>query len=196
MCTLLSLLFRFAFSRLLMSFNTLKTTLIFVFTWAEGKLPISLRRRSIKSIYNYLPISERIQTSGQPTAQQLESIQRSGVRIVINLAPHHAENALKNEAAIVHSLGMLYEHLPVNFKYPSETKFGLFCELMQRHEEDAIWVHCAANMRVSAFMFRYRVAILGELPEDVRQDLEKIWEPFGNWRNFVKNGHAHSKAKN
>ncbi|MFT5573963.1 MAG: protein tyrosine phosphatase (PTP) superfamily phosphohydrolase (DUF442 family) [Cryomorphaceae bacterium] len=157
---------------------------------------MSLRRRSIKSIYNYLPISERTQASGQPTEHQLESIKYSGVKLVINLAPHHAENALDNRAAVVTSLGMQYKHVPVNFKYPSENKFNLFCELMERYESELIWVHCAANMRVSAFIFRYRVAILGELQEVTKKDLDKIWEPFGYWRDFIKNGFAPTKKEN
>ena len=50
------------------------------------------------------------------------------------------------------------------------------------------WVHCAANMRVSAFIYRYRCAVLGEAEQVAKQDLEKIWQPFGNWKTFLSNG--------
>jgi len=47
------------------------------------------------------------------------------------------------------------------------------------------WVHCAANMRVSAFMYKYRCEILNENAVKAKVDLEKIWEPFGAWKNFI-----------
>ena len=49
-----------------------------------------------------------------------------------------------------------------------------------------LWVHCAANMRLSAFMYRYRVCVLGVDKRVARSDLNKIWEPFGVWKKFVE----------
>ena len=38
-----------------------------------------------------------------------------------------------------------------------------------------MWVHCAANARVAAFMYRYRATVLGEQKDVIRKDLEAIW---------------------
>jgi len=46
-------------------------------------------------------------------------------------------------------------------------------------------VHCAANWRVSAFFYRYRVERLGWSEAAARPDLEAIWEPDAVWRNFL-----------
>jgi hypothetical protein len=56
---------------------------------------------------------------------------------------------------------------------------------MQSHQKQKIWVHCAANMRVSAFIFRYRTAILGENRQTAKDDLFKIWRPNKIWRQFI-----------
>lgn len=139
---------------------------------------------ALENIFNYLPLSDQLASSGQPTAAQFPAIAAAGFRRIINLAPHHAENAIENEREIVEGLGMAYVHLPVDFKNPTEQDFEHFCTAMAGG--DRIFVHCAANMRVSAFLYRYRTQILGEAPETARVDLEKIWKPFGIWADFLK----------
>ncbi len=105
--------------------------------------------------------------------------------MVINLAPHNAENALDNEPALIKALGMQYIHIPVNFLNPSESDFTLFIAAMQSHESKRIWLHCAANMRASAFLFRYRRDVLKENQFTAKIDLEKIWQPLGAWKTFI-----------
>lgn len=168
-----------------MKLNTLRTSIMFVFTLIDGLLPVSLRRDSIASIYNLVEIRDLVRTSGQPTAKQLKSISESGVTTVLNLAPHQAENALANEQQVVENLGMQYLHLPVDFKRPTEEDFQEFSNHMKQHNRAELWVHCAANMRVSAFIYRYRLEVLGEQEAVARKDLAKIWEPFGVWRKFI-----------
>lgn len=169
-----------------MTINTLRTSVVFVFTWLDGLLPFSLRRRSLNSIYNFIDIKGLFGTSGQPTENQFKAISQSGVASVLNLAPHRAENALDDEASVVTNLGMRYLHLPVDFKRPSDADFESFCQLVEQHKSESLWIHCAANMRVSAFVYRYRVQVLNELEEVARVDLNKVWEPFGVWRKFIR----------
>ena len=56
---------------------------------------------------------------------------------------------------------------------------------MSANSETQLWVHCAANMRVSAFMYHYRTSELGQEEAIARSDMNKIWETFGVWRKFV-----------
>ncbi len=56
---------------------------------------------------------------------------------------------------------------------------------MQSHKDQKIWVHCAANLRVSCFIFKYRTAILGEDLSIAEADLNKIWRPNQVWKNFI-----------
>jgi protein tyrosine phosphatase (PTP) superfamily phosphohydrolase (DUF442 family) len=165
--------------------RTLKTVLGYALTRIEKFAGFSLKGNQLEAIFNYLPINSQLATSGQPTKHQLKSIQRAGYTKIINLAPISAENALCNEAALVTDLGMDYINIPVDFSNPSEQDFAQFVSQLKSQRNQKIWVHCAANMRVSCFIFKYRTAILGTNPNHAQADLWKIWQPNAVWRQFI-----------
>ena len=103
--------------------STIKTVFGFFATLITRYTPIDLSRNSLEGVFNYHRISDSIITSGQPTERQFELVKEAGFRRVINLAPHHAENALPDEAATLASLGMDYTHIPVDFQAPTEANF-------------------------------------------------------------------------
>lgn len=171
--------------------RTFKTVLGYGLTRIEKLAGFSLRASQLEAIYNYLPISTQLATSGQPTTNQFSAIQSAGYSIIINLAPANVENALPNEAAVVASLGMDYINIPVNFSNPRQQDFEKFVSLLQRHSHQKIWVHCAANMRVSCFIFKYRTAILGTNQNHAQADLRKIWQPNAVWKRFIAKPVSH-----
>jgi protein tyrosine phosphatase (PTP) superfamily phosphohydrolase (DUF442 family) len=65
--------------------------------------------------------------------------------------------SLPDEPGVVQSLGMAYVHIPVQFSAPTEASLLEFFAAMEAHGSEKVWVHCAANMRVSAFIGLYRV---------------------------------------
>ena len=72
-----------------MIFNprTLKTVLGYGVSLVEKYTGVSLKQNKLTSIYNYLPISDNLATSGQPTANQLIAIKAAGYTKIINLVP-------------------------------------------------------------------------------------------------------------
>ena len=166
--------------------STARTSLGFVGTFVERWLPQRFRSADLTSIFNYLPISDSLLTAGQPTESQLAAIKAAGFVRVINLAPHGLENSLPDEADVIKKNGMDYVHIPVDFKNPSDTDFAQFCSALQQVQPQKVLVHCAANMRVSAFVYRYRTQVLGEDKTAAEQDLHKIWKPFGAWEAFIE----------
>ncbi|MCY4427185.1 MAG: protein tyrosine phosphatase family protein [Halieaceae bacterium] len=169
-----------------MKTNIIKTVWGFLLTVVEKYTPLNLKSDSIDDTFNYLQIHENLATSGQPTEKQFSLIAEAGYRVVINLAPASVlENSLHTEASLLESLGIRYIHIPVNFTNPTENDFDQFVNSLESATEEKVWVHCAANARVSAFMYRYRLSVLGEDEQIAKQDLHKIWEPFGVWRKFV-----------
>ena len=86
---------------------------------------------------------------------------------------------------ILEEQGVEYIHIPVDFENPTDHDYEHFVQYMSANSETPLWVHCVANMRVSAFMYRYRTSELGEEEGNARSDMNKIWEPFGVWRKFV-----------
>ena len=165
--------------------NTLRSTFGYLATLITRYTPFDLSKDSLEGIFNFLRIRDSILTSGQPTERQFRLVRDAGVKRVINLAPHDAENALADEASTLNALGMEYIHIPVDFRNPTEEDFQKFCTEMDRLSDEAVLVHCAANMRVSAFIFRYRRDVLGEAPETLVADLNTIWKPFGVWESFL-----------
>ena len=166
--------------------NTIKTTLGFISSVAKKYSPVKLGPESLEDTYNYRKITELVSTSGQPTEEQFCLIQQAGFKTVINLAPQGLiENTLKTQPSLLKDLGVEYIHIPVLFDNPTEDDFQQFTEAMQQRTDQKVWVHCAANARVSAFMYRYRRALLNEPESIIREDLDAIWEPFGVWKKFI-----------
>ena len=47
-------------------------------------------------------------------------------------------------------------------------------------------VHCIANYRVTAFLYRYQRDVLGMDEKEARTEMEAVWQPTGVWAEFVK----------
>lgn len=112
-------------------------------------------------------------------------IAQAGYQAVINLAMPTSDNALANEGDLVTRTGMGYVHLPVNFESPKATDFERFARIMDAWPGQRVFVHCAANMRVSAFVFLYRVLHRGESRAVTEEDLKRIWNPDDVWRALI-----------
>lgn len=139
----------------------------------------------LTAIPNFLPISDAIATAGQPTAEQFSSIKAAGYQVVVNLALPSSPNALAQEQAIVEAQGMDYAHIPVLWDAPQREDFERFCAVMEANADKAVFVHCAANMRVSAFMYLYRRLRQGVDAETTAQSLQQIWQPNAVWQAFI-----------
>jgi protein tyrosine phosphatase (PTP) superfamily phosphohydrolase (DUF442 family) len=166
--------------------NPFKTILDFVKLTISRYTPINFMGNHLESIFNFLQLSPTIATAGQPTEDQLSLISTAGYQVVINLAPLTATNALANESAIVEALGMEYIHIPVQFDHPTAADFAQFCTTMQEQGGQSIFVHCAANMRVSAFMYLYQRIYAGWSDETAKTELQKIWIPNDTWQQFMQ----------
>jgi protein tyrosine phosphatase (PTP) superfamily phosphohydrolase (DUF442 family) len=137
------------------------------------------------AIYNWRRLDHRITTSGQPTEAQLGGLHALGVRHVVNLGLHSHEKALPDEASSVRALGMAYIHIPVDFKNPTDADFDRFCTVMAELQSVPVHVHCIANYRVSAFVYRWRRDVLGMDEAAARPDLEQVWQPDAVWQDFI-----------
>ncbi len=140
---------------------------------------------SIAAIHNFLKLSETIATAGQPTEAQLAAIKVAGYRVVVNLALPSSTNALPNEQALVEAQGMAYIPIPVLWEEPTLADIQRFFSVMQAYAEQPVFVHCAMNMRVSAFMYLYRRLCDGVDEAVAKRDLHAIWRPNDRWQAFM-----------
>ena len=142
----------------------------------------------LENIYNYLKISDKIATAGQPSVEQFSHIKEAGYQVVINLALKDSSNALRNEKEIVETEGMQYIHIPVIWENPTEDKLQEFIQVMKTNVDKKVFVHCAANKRVSAFVYLYRRSEESIDEEIYAQTLLYTWVLI----SFIKShGHYH-----
>ena len=138
------------------------------------------------NIYNYHQVPNLYETSGQPNEQQLRLLVKKGYQVFINLAPSTMiDDRVICEEKFLRSQKVKYIHIPVDFENPTESDFKKFVLNIKKYKDERIWVHCVANMRVSAFTYKYRRDILKFPHKDIISDLETIWIPNKVWNSFL-----------
>jgi protein tyrosine phosphatase (PTP) superfamily phosphohydrolase (DUF442 family) len=118
--------------------------------------------------------------------EELAAVARAGFEVVVNLALHDAEYSLPDECRTVESLGMRYIHIPVVWERPLRADLEHFFEVMDELTGKRVFVHCAANKRVSAFMALYRQLRQDWAPDATRPDVLAIWQPDAVWQQFME----------
>jgi protein tyrosine phosphatase (PTP) superfamily phosphohydrolase (DUF442 family) len=150
---------------------------------------------ALDDIKNFLPIDARggdtpgrdarIGTAGQPTEDELREVAGDGYRAVVNLGLLNPEYCLPDEAGLALSLGLAYRHLPVNFDAPTVADFEAFAAQMDAWADRPVFVHCAANFRVSSFMAVYGEMRLGWDRERADRHARTFWEPNRTWQQLL-----------
>jgi protein tyrosine phosphatase (PTP) superfamily phosphohydrolase (DUF442 family) len=144
----------------------------------------------LTAIRNCLPLTENLLTSGLPTAEQFPLIRAAGCAVVINLLPDNGHYATEDEEDAVRAACMEYIVIPVLWQKPTLDNLRAFFDALDANSHRKVWVHCAANMRVSAFVYLYRTLRLGWTDADAARDLHRIWTPEGWWRDFIEEARA------
>ena len=139
---------------------------------------------SIESVTNYIRVSDRLSSSGQPHEDEFRSIAAAGFAAVINLAMPDSDKAIAEEGHIVTQLGMAYHHIPVPFDAPKISHLTQFFGLMDSLQNEHVWVHCVVNYRVSAFLYLYR-RWKGMSEDEARIAVLADWRPNAIWQDFI-----------
>jgi protein tyrosine phosphatase (PTP) superfamily phosphohydrolase (DUF442 family) len=142
----------------------------------------------MSAIYNFHKVSDKLACAGQPGEGQLPSIADNGYKVVINLGLTDGKYALKDEAASVKELGMAYHHVPVLFDSPQVAELASFIRLMNKHKDEKIFVHCAANYRASVFTSLYLFSTNKLDEEGLQEFIENVWQPDPTWQLFIEEG--------
>ena len=127
---------------------------------------------------------------------QLQAIANAGYQVVINLALSEFPGAISNEAQILASYGVSYIHIPVIWEKPDLASLKTFLQTMNEYAAQKVLVHCVLNMRVSIFVYLYRLLRLAESPENAYASVQEIWDPDITWQLFIHNALlAHADGK-
>jgi protein tyrosine phosphatase (PTP) superfamily phosphohydrolase (DUF442 family) len=140
----------------------------------------------LAEIRNFRLATPMVATSGQPQEHHFPLMAAEGYKTVINLALHtDPRYSLADEAASVRAAGLEYVHIPVQFADPRPEDFAAFAAAMDRLQAQKTWVHCAANMRVTAFLGIYRVTHQDWAQDAAFELMRSVWEPDAVWSNFI-----------
>lgn len=124
-------------------------------------------------------------TSGQLSERDILGLPDLGIEVVINLALPTSSNALAGEAEMVTGQGLTYLQIPVEWERPEAAQFDQFVGAMRAFAGRRVWLHCAKNMRVSAFVYLYRRLVLGESEVAASFPMRAVWQPNAVWRAFI-----------
>ncbi|MDE2464641.1 MAG: protein tyrosine phosphatase family protein [Alphaproteobacteria bacterium] len=148
-------------------------------------------KASLADIRNFIEVDDQVGTAGQPTAEQFRAMRAAGYEAVVNLLPREQKNALKDEDTLIRELGMEYYYIPVVWSAPQQQDFVAFCEVMERLEGRRTFVHCAMNMRVTAFYSSYAIKYLGWTEDKADALVARVWHASpgdrmdDTWREFI-----------
>jgi protein tyrosine phosphatase (PTP) superfamily phosphohydrolase (DUF442 family) len=140
----------------------------------------------IETIRGFLSLSDKLATAGQPSEEQIRELAAEGFELVINLGLLDPRYCLKDEAGLVRALGMEYCHIPVDFQAPGSEDLRCFFQAMDASNGKKVFVHCAANYRVSSFISLYGQVKFGWSVEQAEEHIGRLWKPDKIWRGFIE----------
>jgi protein tyrosine phosphatase (PTP) superfamily phosphohydrolase (DUF442 family) len=148
--------------------------------------PLLMHGSSVGSLVNFLEVSPRIHTSGQPSAAQLRGLHTAGYGLVVNLAPAGSHDAIAEEGSLLALSGISYVNIPTDWHQPRYEDFHFFSNVLAGAGSRRILVHCQLNMRASVFTFLYRVIYEKADPAWEYTHVTGIWEPNDEWKAFTR----------
>lgn len=135
---------------------------------------------------NLTRVSERLTTSGQPSAHWFDSAEGRSFNAVVHLWSSSAGDLPFNEAVIVGQHGQLYIFQAIDFSRPNEHDLASFLQVMRSFKDSKVLVHCQLNLLSSSMVFLYEAIDGKRAITDAFRDVERIWFPNAVWRNYLR----------
>lgn len=125
------------------------------------------------SIDRYVEETPLLATAGQPKAEHLDWLKAQGFEAVVNISTPTARNFVADEPRLVMEKGMAYVHVPVDCSALEADQYRLVSGVLKSMEGKKVLLHCAGNVKASAFAHIFRVKELGHDGESLRGKLRQ-----------------------
>ncbi|WP_320818992.1 protein tyrosine phosphatase family protein [Thalassolituus sp.] len=133
-------------------------------------------------VFNYKKINDFISTSGQPSKEDFRKIKEDGFELIIDLAPIDYERySIQDQPEVLRVLELPYIHIPVDFKSPAIEDYEYFSNTLKKNYGKKIWIHCAANYRVTVFFSIWAEKNLDWTEDHSKKLIDSIWKSDPNW---------------
>ena len=126
---------------------------------------------NLPRVDNFGKINENFYRGAQPQGNDYADLATFGIRTVINLTSHDAE---ENERSMVEKAGMKYIQIPMTTReYPSETKVKKFLDIVKDPANQPIYVHCVGGKhRTGVLTAVYRMTQDGWTADRAYQEMK------------------------
>ena len=131
------------------------------------------------------PIHPNLMTSALPSAEDFSCMAAKGYEIVISLCQDIDSETLEDEDGLVSRAGMRYIHLPVTFVAPTLKDYELLRDILRSVQDRKVWLHCARNWRVSAFMTIYHIVEMSMSRGEAEEIAHRAWQPDEIWQALI-----------
>ena len=135
---------------------------------------------------NLVAIADRLVTAGQPSADWLGTLRAQGYDAVVYLAPPTVPDAVRDEARIVGSQGLVFVNIPIRFDRPTDEDYDRFAQVMHALGDRKVLVHCQANLRASSMTFLDRAIRRREDPDRAWASVVAVWKPDPVWHGYIE----------
>ncbi|MDH5377615.1 MAG: protein tyrosine phosphatase family protein [Gammaproteobacteria bacterium] len=149
----------------------------------------------ITDIIHFHLVDKRIATGGQPTASQIDELQRAGYDVLISMAKDDHFDNLVDEANLASTMTMEYVFIPVVMKEPLLDDFDKFSKTMEYFRDKKVFVHCNANKRTSVFVALWRILSDKADFDEAMSHVTEVWEPNDIWTSFIEDVLKHYRSK-
>lgn len=92
--------------------------------------------------------------AGQPTPEGFQKIRELGYKTILNLRAE-GEKGVAEERALVETLGLRYEWIPITPDSITEEKIQKYVAIVESPRTGKLFVHCASSHRVGALYAIY-----------------------------------------
>ncbi len=112
-------------------------------------------------------------TADQPAPEDFERLRGDGFEVVVNISTPTARNFVHDEPARVLGAGMTYVHAPVDCSRLTPDHYAMVSGVLRSFAGKKVLLHCAGNVKASAFAHLFRVRELGEPADELRAELRE-----------------------
>jgi uncharacterized protein (TIGR01244 family) len=152
----------------------------------RAQIPQAAQEADKPAITNFVELSARIGTGGQPTAEGLKLLAEKGYKAVVNIRTSSEQVDLAAEEKQAMQLGLRYFMVPFMPKEPNEEQAMAFNALMAALKDTKVFVHCGSGNRVGSLMMIYFALEEGMTVEKAEQEARKIGLRGADLLDFAK----------
>ena len=140
----------------------------------EAQAQVAAPEELNPALPNYLELTPRIGTGGQPDEAGMKQLAEKGYKYVINIRASGEKVDFAAEEKQAMDLGLRYYMVPFSAREPSEGQALAFTALMSAVKDGKVFVHCGSGARVGSLMMIYLVLEEGMPPEKAEAEARKV----------------------